>query len=266
MYVGPTIWIDSDTHRFTFRQSDNRLTDYQNSALIDGPAARTFYDRPMKPKWSVEQAIAIGTAFEKICVDSTNVTLGAPFAKYYDNAEFVGPAGAATVKKYHTGQWTVSWPRVDTNGHPFAGDHVTIQMQEGYAPLGVGVYLTTPYADEKTEPISESDALNKAEWTVFWRQLGEKIFYYCVLADEYQRNVTGDQILSKQLIVVLPNRSFWGSYYAVPAKTKARLAWVIWFRPIHSSKSTSGLGLYDEDFAVWIDAHTGGVIGGDAML
>jgi hypothetical protein len=264
MYIGPTICIDSDAHRFTFRQSDNRFTDYHNSSLIDAPAARVFYDQPVKAKWSVEQVIAIAAAFEKVFVDPQDVTLGAPFAEYYDDAEFVGPAGAATLKKYHIGQWTVCWPRVDSKGHPFYGDHVTIQIQEGCAPLGVGVYLTTPYTEEKSDPITEERALWIAEKTAFWRQLGEKIFYHCVLADEFERNVTGDQILSKQLVIVLPNRSFWGGFSEAPAGTPARLAWVFWFRPIHA-KPPSG-PTYNDSFAIWVDAHTGSVIGGDAML
>ena len=260
LMTGVTIRLDSFGHSFTFTDSDSRFNDYQNRLYDELPENQVLYDEPDKPKWSKEQAIAIATAFKKIFVEPTDALLGPPRAEYTHTS--FEPSKSNKLRS-RLGMWMISWPRVDGQGHPFFGDHVTIQIQEGFAPLGAGAWLTTPYSEEKTAPISESDALNKAEYVVFWRQLWEKIFYRCVLADEYQRNIVGDDILSKQLTIVLPNRNFFG--HLSKASTKARLVWEIWFRPRHSSKPPAS-GWWDEDFSVWIDAHTGSVIGGDAML
>jgi hypothetical protein len=266
---GRTMRIGSLGHQFTFREADGRVTGYLNTLLIDDlPEGKILYDQPIKPKWSNAQAIAIATAFKRVFVVPDDALLGHPIARYDQNSEYVSVGGRLTgEKKYRLGQWMVSWPRVDSKGHPFYGDHVTIQIQEGYAPLGVGVGLTTPYVESKAEPMSETDALARAENIVYWRQFDERIFYHAVWVEDYARNITGDYILSKGLAIVLPNRapSFWSVFQSKPSTVAGRLAWVVWFRPIHSTKPPAS-GWYDEDFAVWLDAYSGEVIGGDAML
>jgi hypothetical protein len=262
MITGSTIRLDSAGHSFRFRNSDCRFDGYQNSLYDVLPENQILNETPDKPKWSEEQAIEVGTAFKNIFVEPTDALLGQPHAEYTHTSFAISKSNTLRSRK---GMWMIVWPRVDSQGHFFYGDHVTIQIQEGYAPLGVGVYLTTPYKDEKTELVSEADALTKAMRLIFLLQLGEKIFYHCVSVDDYERNIVGDEVLSKELMVVLPKRSFLGHIRSVSESTTARLAWVIWFRPIHSSKPPA-IGWYDEDFAIWIDAHTGQIIGYNAML
>ena len=212
------------------------------------PENKIYYKPADKPTWTPQHAIEVATVFEKIFVDPKGALLGAPRAQY--DHMFGNAAGG-----WQLGTWMVSWPRVDSHGHPFYGDGVNIEIQEGFCPLGIGVNLATPFTEQKGAPLTAAVALGKAESSVSWRQFKEKIFYNCVIADEYQKNVTGDYLLSQQLVVVIPHLS---------KPKEARLAWEIWFRPRHA-KPPSG-SWYDEDFSVWIDAYTGDEIGGDAML
>jgi hypothetical protein len=255
--TGTTMRLDSIAHRFTFRQEDNRLTDYMNSLLIDlmeGHGA-PLYDQPDVPKWSVDQAIQIATAFRNVLVDPTTATLGKPSARYIHAAH----QGA----KSYTGNWMVSWPRVDSQGHPFYGDHVTIQIPEGYGPLGAGIDLTTPFVEEKGKPIAESDALAKARAKIPWARLVEEKLTAASSHDDYDI-IVDHKVIGANLMIVIPHWRSWGDFFKRKSSPSARLAWVFWFQPIHKGKPPGPT--YDDRFAVWIDAYTGAVIGGDAML
>jgi hypothetical protein len=267
MVTGPTVRLDSQAHCFTFRREDSRLTSYQDTYLInDLPEGHKLFDRPVLPTWSAAKAIQIADSFRGIFVGQTNVMLGAPKANYSCDSEYARN-GSKMVKKYRLGLWTVWWPRVDSKGHPFYGDHVTIQIQEGFAPLGAGVYLTTPFVEKTDEPITGEKALAQAENFAAWIQLPVRLYAHVVSNSDWEMNVIGDRIISKDLVVVLANTAHGSSLLGTnPSKENrtGRLAWVIWFRPIHAKPSTGGI--YDDAFAVWIDAYSGERIGGDAVL
>ena len=130
--------------------------------------------------------------------------------------------------------------------------------------MGAGIFLTTPHIEETKVPLSESAAVAKAQSLVSWRQLGQKIFFNVVRADEQERNVTGDKLLSKDLVVVIPRKGRWAYSQKSSDPPNSRLAWIIWFEPIHAAPPTGST--WDDRFSVWIDAYTGDEIGGDAML
>jgi hypothetical protein len=264
-YTGPCADFDSDHFRFSFRREDWKLDSYQDSYLIDDlPAAKQYYDAPVKPQWTTDQAIAIADVFRRVMQDPSPAILGKPSANYYSNAEFVDDGPRKNVKKFRLGEWDITWPRVDSRGRPFYNDHVTIQIQEGYGPLGAGIMVTTPYIEETGVPISEMNALAKARAILSWRLLGQKVFYNLVLSDEFERNVTGATVLSKDLVVVIPRK---GRFAYSPDSTTpptARLAWIFWFKPTHGTPPTGAV--WDDSIAIWIDAYTGEEIGGDAML
>jgi hypothetical protein len=115
-------------------------------------------------------------------------------------------------------------------------------------------------------PISRDAALAKAESFASWVQLPQRLYAHLMSDADWETNVVGDQIRSQTLVIVLPN-GMNGAFFGNRAKVgylSARLVWEIWFRPIHAKPPTGDV--YDDDFAIWIDAYTGERIGGDAML
>jgi hypothetical protein len=221
---------------------------------MDGHNA-PLYDHPDVPKWSVDQAIQIATTFRNVLVDPPDAKLGVPAAQYIHTA-YEG-------SKSYAGYWMVSWPRVDSHGHPFYGDHITIQIPEGYGPLGAGIYLTTPFIEEKGKLMAESDALTRARSYIAWtRSIQEKITA-ASSHDDYD-TIVDHKVIGVNLIIVIPHWRSWGDFFADKSSPSSRLAWEFWFEPIHKGKPSGPI--YDDRFAVWIDAYTGDVIGGDAML
>jgi len=251
MVVGPTIRLGSKGHEhdFTFRQVDDRLIGYENGLVDDLDENKVAYDKPDQPQWSLSQAITIGTAFKKIFVNPENVMLGPPVAEYA-HIRYNPP-------KSYLGQWMISWPRVDSKGHPFCGDHVTIQIQEGFVPLGVGIFLTTPYVEEKGEPMKESEAILTGREAIKTKQVDRGFESY---ADG--DSLIGNKFEKADLIIVLPPKDI--KVLGGPSTGTARLAWMIWFRPIHSMKNTHPI--YDDSYSVWVDAYTGKILGTEGWL
>ena len=175
--------------------------------------------------------------------------MGEPMASY-DHTAF-------NQEKARRGQWTISWPRLDSRGHPFYGDHVTIQIQEGFGPLGGGFFLTTPFVEEKGEPMKISEAITKAEIGIKTKQIDRGFESYddgdTLIRNKFEK---GD------LIVVLPPKNI--KAFGGPSTGNARLAWVIWFRPIHSKMPAHDL--YSDSFAVWVDAYDGKIIGSEGWM
>jgi hypothetical protein len=249
MGTGTEMRLDSSAYSFDFKDSDGRLTSYQYLDTDKLPENQVYTDPPDQPKWTSTQAIEIGTLFEKILVAPKDCFLGEPAAEYVH--------GAWDDKKAQRGIWYVSWPRVDSRGHPFYGDHVTLQIQEGYAPLGAGVYLTSPFAEEKTQPLKLDDAILKARAALASKVIDRGFELYDV----------GDTLVENKfnkadLMVVMPAKD--PKVLGGPSTGIARLAWVIWFVPQHSKKPAHSL--YDDSFSVWVDAHNGKILGTDGWL
>ena len=235
-----SVSIDSPDHQFTFLRSSHQLIRYQNLKIVDRARAEWFWERWLKPSWNQAQAIREATPFLKIFTDPLDVKLGDPSAHYDANVR--------------GGQWCVTWPRVDGQGHPFEDDQVAIWMSEGYAPQDVGVKLSTPFTEEIGKTISKADALKVA---LNWKGLGGK----------FQPNSSADKLVKNKLLggdleVVMPQKN--ADLALGPEEgASARLAWVFWFAPLHSEKKDLR---YSDSFAIFVDAHTGVVIGSDGLL
>jgi len=249
--TGTQVQLGSDAYRFTFREADSRLVSFQDERIGDLPENLVYSDPPDKPKWTPTQAIEMATLFEKIVVEPKDCFLGAPRADYSHGIV------DSTTGKTMRGNWMVSWPRVDSKGHPFYGDGVALTMQEGMSPLGVCANLTTPYIEEKTEPMALPDAVAKAQQGIAKKEIDRGFESYDV----------GDVLLENKfdkadLIVVLPAKD--PKVLGGPSSGMARLAWVIGFNPQHSKKPAHPI--YNDSFSVWVDAHNGKILGSDGWL
>jgi len=143
MLVGPTIRLESSDNLFTFSQANGVVVGYTCTLFIDKlPDSKAVSEETSNSTWTQDHAISIATAFKDIFVEKSDAKLGVPNANYSVNTELYG-SGDQQKKKCLPGMWTISWPRVDSNGSPFKGEHITISMQEGFAPFDVGAYLTT---------------------------------------------------------------------------------------------------------------------------
>jgi len=241
----------SDDHHFTFSYENGRLRDYQNRALDNLPEANLLFDPPDQPKWTREQAIQVAAKFLSIFADPKDARFGLPIANY-DHTGAVLSKTKSGLKTY-LGSWYVLWPRVDSHGHLFSGDGVKIVFHEGFGPSGAGINLSTSYQEENGDPIPLSNAIADAH-----DALSRKRHWYSF----FWKTHDDSPVRSSCLQIVLPFKdpdNIFG-----PTADVARLAWIIWFRPNYSSYPSSR-GWVDPDFAVWIDAYTGKVIGRDVM-
>jgi len=249
MGTGTEMTLRSEAYDFDFKEADGRLLSFIYSLTEKLPENQVYTNPPDQPKWTPTQAIEIATLFEKILVEQDKCPLGEPIA-HYEHGVWNG-------EKAQKGIWFVSWPRVDSKGHPFYGDHVTIQIQEGYAPLGAGIYLTTPFTEEKAEPMKLVDAIAKARTAINAKVIDRGFESYDV----------GDKLVENKfdnadLEVVLPAKD--PNVLGGPTTGIARLAWVIWFVPQHSKKPTGAI--YNDSFSVWVDAQNGKILGTDGWL
>ena len=236
MIFGATVELGSKDYTFTLKQSDDSLLDFGNS-ITDAP-------QPDKPHWTETKAIATAAVFLKILAEPLplNVKLGKPDAQYIDTTN--GPSNV------HCGYWSVCWPRIDSKNHVFNFDHVTIDIHEGYGASGATIDITTPFNEEKGEPMKESDALSKAR---VGKLVGRSFDPYSS-TDKLIEN----KFMKSELAVVIPQKN--ADTSQGPKRGLAnRLAWILWFQPIHSEKRR-GPG-YDDSFAVWVDAYNGEIIG-----
>ena len=164
--LGQTVKLtDSASYQFTFVQRDGLLAGYSDYRLLHGLYTPS-YDKPEEPKWTKDQAILVGKSFLKVIADQIKINLGDPRARFDQNYEN---------SKYHEGQWTVWWPRVDGEGHFFMEDGVTMLIAEGHSPLSVGIKQTTLYVEEKGDPMTMEEALQRARSKIkldkFWSEV-----------------------------------------------------------------------------------------------
>jgi hypothetical protein len=248
--------LGSESHKFTFRKEDSAFVNYFSTSIseLNDGAGSPVSDKPDQPQWRQEQVIQAATKFRDAMWDKTGIHLGYPRAQYdhdiYDTVKVKGKS----VTKARPGIWRVWWPRTDSKGHPFYGDGVTISLSEKYGLMGASFQLFTPFDEQKTAPLSYDIALHRARVHIAWTATIAR--YLASFATDPYETITGDKPISANLMVVLPN-----GYASSPS---AELAWVIWFKPTHKAPPSSPT--YDDRFAVWVDATTGEIIGGDAML
>ena len=237
---GATVELGAPGWDFTFRKSDGRLLNFQLLAMNDVP-------QPDKLQWTEAKAIEIGTAFLKVLAGPFEAQLGKPTAQYVD------PYGQEA--KIRHGYWEVTWPRVDSKGHVFYFDGVSISIPEGYGVSGAAINLTTPFTEEKSEPMTQSEAIAKARAS---KPPGRNFPAYSS-SDKLIEN----KFMKAELAVVIPQKNADWTQESVKGLGN-RLAWVIWFQPIHSEARPHEW--YNDSFSVWVDAHNGTILGTEGWL
>ena len=244
--MGDTVRLGFKGCDFSFQRTDGQFVDYSNQEVSDGMTGPRgqFFHASDKPTWTKAKAIEIGAAFLKIFIGSSNVKLGQPEAEYL-------PGNGEYPKRSTQGYWRVVWPRVDSEGHPFFGDLVSLEIPEGASPLGAGVFLSTPFQEEPGAIMTAAEAISKARSAIATRTfLGSSEFFSA------GDRIVSNKFISSELLVVLPAKDL--KVMGGPSGT-ARLAWELWFRPKHLKKQ-EGPG-YNDSFAIWVDAHNGKILG-----
>ncbi len=228
-----SITLQADECSFKFLKSNQQLLRYSN---WKGNQKKTTGWK----KWNKEEAIKMATPFLKVFAEPFIVRLGEPKASYDKN---VGG-----------GQWCVTWPRIDSQGHPLDQDQVAIWLPGGGSPSDVEVDMNTPFAEKTGKTISKDDALKAA---LGWSGIKGK-WKPASSTDKLIDN----KLLGGDLTVVLPQKNA-DVALGSPEDASGELAWVFWFEPIHTEKDKLG---WDDSFAVFVDAYTGKVIGSDGLL
>jgi len=254
--VGPTVNFGSEVHNFDFRKTDGHLARYQNSTIInvlmDGPTSKLY--EKQEASWTKEKAINVAEKFRDVLLDSHHVALGQPFAHYdHTSGEPGKDDKGKEIEKWHVGMWQVDWPRVDSQGHPFFGDHVSIQISEQYGLVGAGIFLFTPFSERTGSIISQERAISIAKSNVKLTPEG-----LSQAPENPDAAITKLNLKSAQLMITVINRK------GAQGGPAAQLVWEIWFRPqlpyLHPGPT------YNHDFAFWVDAYSGEIVGGDAMM
>jgi hypothetical protein len=249
--TGETIKLGAKGCDFSFRREDGRFSDYQNQEISDGMRGPggVFYRLSDKPTWTEAKAIEIASAFLRIFTGPLVVKLGAPQAQYISQS--VGPNRA------YQGYWRIYWPRVDDEGHPFYGDMVSIQIPEGGSPLGAAVFLSTPFHEVSGGVIAKEKAESDAR-----RAVAAQSFLGSSELFSANDRIIANELISSDMAVVLPAKDI--RIMGGPSTGVARLAWILWFKPQHSKKPEHPI--YNDSFAIWVDAHNGKIIGRDGYL
>ncbi len=262
---GKTVVLTSVAYRFTFRIEDGRLASFydpQVTTFEDGAGAPLF-DTPDTPTWTREKAITLATKFRDLLIEHSDAKLGNPSAKYiHTSYEIAKSRSGKPITRSHIGCWAIDWPRTDNAGHPFYGDGVVISLSEKYGICGAGIQLFTPFVEREGMLIAQADAVSAARWHIAWVSFLER--HLSSFSSDPYETITGDKLVSNNLIVVIPNHVTSCNPFANPQKPWGRLVWELWFQPIHKGPPTGPT--YDDRFSVWVDAYSGEIVGGDAML
>jgi hypothetical protein len=264
---GKTIEYRSAAYWITFRLQDHSLVGFYNPQITifeDGPNAPLYYPSD-SPTWSVEKAMTMATAFRNAFVDITQVKLG-PAQARYDHTSYALeklPSGKQ-ISKAHLGSWDVSWPRLDHSGHRFYGDGVTIVLSEKYGLSGANISMATPFEERSGKALTKSEALKRARAHIAG-VFGLGRWCASFASNDPYETIIGDDLESADLMVMVPNHIWsWNPFSSGKPKPEGRLVWDFWFKPIH--KALPRGPTYDDRFAVWVDAYSGEIVGGDAML
>ena len=262
-YVGTTVKLSSAAHDFTFQKSDGSITDYTNRQVLSllSDAGAPLQDTRDVSHWTKDQVLKFATPFRDLMIQGLKVKLGAPFVQFEQNPSNTVTKSGKLITKWRPGNWMISWPRVDEGSHLFYGDHLNISLSEKYGLFSAYISVFTPFSERKGPTLVREKALSHARSHIVWTSFTER--YFSSFSKDPYETIVGDKLLSSELIVVIPNHVS-SLTPAFSGKPSARLAWSFWFKPIHKAPPSSPT--YDDRFAVWVDAYTGEIIGGDAML
>ncbi len=201
-------------------------------------------DTPPKPKWQTDQAINEARTWVKSILGNVPQNVGKPRAEY---------APGLNLPKYQEGTWTVSWPRIDSHGHLFAGDVVNVILSEKFGLIALSYIFNSKYTDGQKVLVSREQAIEAG------RSAAQQLLGSPLTAD-WSGGMSLRPAATATLWVVNPNHLLQYKSFEDMATTTgdatARLAWIVEYRV----ENAQGMGRYVD---VWIDAETKEILGGD---
>jgi len=221
------------------------------SDMVWGPRAKS-YDRPTKPQWSREKAMAVGAKLLRALVRDDRLRSLKLRSAVYDWMIMED-------SRYFSSVWTLRWARVSSEGHEFVQDDAGMRLSE---VAGLLVFGLSFYSRYEGQPRTLLDASRAVELARHYLAEGEGVSS----AGGQLSNLKLAAGAGPQLMVVNPSRP--GSHEGVDGaggrpNTNARLAWVVTFRATRShpkEKGHSGGSLRIE-IVVCVDAETGEPLG-----
>jgi hypothetical protein len=205
------------------------------------------YDQPPKPKWTEEQAIAIGEEYIKAILGQfPQNEVGPPTVEFEKRRNVIKHT---SVWKYFVGRWHIRWPRFDAKGYPFNEDSITIYISEDQGLATAFINFFSNYQEPLGPLISKDDALKIANLTaqaLVDKWLGGGLQLGAPTKIE-EGIVNSNHILQAQTVADLAHKD-----------TTARLAWVIIY-----SLTANGAPAPERRIYLEVDAQTKEIIGGD---
>ncbi len=148
---------DRASYGFRFLQKDGSLMSFGNNDnchrlfQVGAPS----YEKPAIPSW--DNARAALERHSKFLLwffyCELKVTLGEPNLRYVQHN---------TNNRYYAGEWNISWPRVDSQGHAFDKDGVFMSLPEGFAPSTVLIKQSAHFIERGGHPMALEAALEYA--------------------------------------------------------------------------------------------------------
>jgi len=257
---GDLFWIRGKDFSMKFEPSSGNLVECGNSKLeteltmIDNKTFREF-DEPQEQRWTSEKATDIASNFALEVLGRLSESFGP--AKY-EFDRYSTYSQKTKTKRYRVPYWRVQFPRIDSKGYEFQMEYLEIQIYENAGPISLFVKMSSRYEQEEGEPLNQEQVMKIAlDYAQELRKRGP-------VAGMFR----GGQIIVKpasaKLEIVKPNHL--ADLSELPTSKvidlNARLAWVIWFE---WSKNDPSDARKKGGIGVWIDAHTGKPLGGDAF-
>jgi hypothetical protein len=202
------------------------------------------YDAPPKPKWQTDQAVDKAKTWVKALLGRIPDNIGKPKAQY---------TPLLNLPKYHEGTWTISWPRVDAQGHLFTNDVINVIFSEKFGIIAYACVFTSKYNESQKIVISHDQAIKIAQ------PAAQKLLDSPLTAD-WSKGLNLLPAATTELWIVNPNHILKYNSFEEAAMAgsdiTARLAWAVEYRAVNAQ----GMG---RSIDVWVDTETGEVLGGD---
>jgi len=258
---GDLLWLYSrGQFSFMFFPSTGGLVECHNLGLEkDGTKTnkKTIeLDEAPSQNWSSDYAVELAKKFAQACNGESLKNVGAAKFEFYQER---GTYNKATKQaRYRVPYWWVILPRVDQNGYEFQMEHVSVKMLEKSGPYWFELQMPSRYELVKGEPLKQEDVMPAA------LDYAQTLTKRGPIAGMFTNGKINETPASAKLEIVKPNRL--ADLKELPTSKdidlNARLAWVIWFEWSNNNPSESR---QKGGIAVWIDAHTGQPLGGDAI-
>ena len=201
------------------------------------------YDAPPKPTWTPDQAIKEAKFWYEAVIGKLPNNVGKPVAKF---------SPKPNSHKFRNGQWTVTWPRVDDEGHPFRMDNIYCTLDEKWGADFLTCFFVSKFKDGQNITISSSQATEMGI-SVAKKLLPSPMF------SQWTSGLTLQGDTKTELQIVNPNHILkYKSLNDLPPEIDlaARLVWVV---KCHISNGKGD----DHYLYLWIDTETKEVIGCD---